>query len=503
MGCCSFSLRSLWREYREQLRISIPTTFNLIIFRLPWLITLHMVGSAPTTTAPQLAAVILATTLTNIMGHSLVVGLSSALTTLTLQARGMARFKFVTGLDADNNLNAINFSFPPIKMRGLNTGGLNNNVAHKRLHLSKEESDSCSEESDERSSDSEDENEVTSSLDSREATNELLFDSCLSLLESATVLPRTYLYRALFLHYAIAISIGSLWLTPGIVQNLLTKFGIGKDVALMAHGYLQRLTPAFWLSTFNSTMVAWFQALGMTYVPAIVALIIAVIHVPINLYFIYKLEMGYIGTAYATVCSQIIQLFILCTYTWGTRLGRDRILRAMGVTYQSRSFWEDAKHALFSRSDALDYLQLALPGIILISQSWASDCIILLAGRFRPINMSFFAVGSMAIYQGINSFFIVFPLGVSTATSARVGSLLGAGDPRGARVACDCAVISAGILCSMIAVIIYFSPRKFLPFLFSSDVRIVEQTARIIPLSCVYLVAGGIQSALSGTIKVC
>ena len=81
-------IRRLVAEVREQVRTSAPTMLSMVIYKFPWLISLRFVGAIG---AEELAAAALATTLFNVMGLSLSLGLSSALTTLTGQARGDLR----------------------------------------------------------------------------------------------------------------------------------------------------------------------------------------------------------------------------------------------------------------------------------------------------------------------------------------------------------------------------------------------------------------------------
>jgi len=82
-------LSSTWsiygKEFQEQLHTSLPTWCGMLLYKFPWLVSLRFVGALG---AQELAAAALATTLCNVTGLSLSVGLSSAMTTLAGQARG-------------------------------------------------------------------------------------------------------------------------------------------------------------------------------------------------------------------------------------------------------------------------------------------------------------------------------------------------------------------------------------------------------------------------------
>ena len=81
---------NLWNQHikvelDEQLTTAIPTLYTMVLYKIPWLISLRFVGGLG---AEELAAAALATTICNVTGMSLSVGLSSALTTLASQAKG-------------------------------------------------------------------------------------------------------------------------------------------------------------------------------------------------------------------------------------------------------------------------------------------------------------------------------------------------------------------------------------------------------------------------------
>ena len=74
-------------EMMATLAISFPVTCNMLFYRFPWLTSLYFVGRHGKS---ELAAAALATTIGNVTGLSVVVGLNSALTTLASQAKGAA-----------------------------------------------------------------------------------------------------------------------------------------------------------------------------------------------------------------------------------------------------------------------------------------------------------------------------------------------------------------------------------------------------------------------------
>jgi hypothetical protein len=87
-------------EIQKQAGIAFPTLQSMVITKIPWLISLRFVGGIG---AEELAAAALATTLCNVTGYSISVGLSSALSTLSAQAKGELTSRMTTAKRTNNN----------------------------------------------------------------------------------------------------------------------------------------------------------------------------------------------------------------------------------------------------------------------------------------------------------------------------------------------------------------------------------------------------------------
>jgi len=317
------------------------------------------------------------------------------------------------------------------------------------------------------------------------------------------LLPLVYLYRGLFIQTIFVIPIG-LWWIAGIRPTLIA-LGQGERLSTMTEEYLRILTPGLWSYSISWTLTAWLQAVGMADIPAYAAAVGLITHVPFNLLFIYTLQMGYLGCAMATTTFQLVQPILMVTWLFVLPAGRARILQSMaaaGIDRHQLSFWQEAKLAVSSARGILQYLGLAVPGIIIISEWWASEVAIFLAGTLTPYPE--LALGAMSLYQSINSFCYVFPTSFSVAGSTRIGNLLGAGRTAAASWASVVSVISAGSTSAILGCILLWTPHETFPSIFApGEADLIEQSSRLIPLLSIYLFADGIQSALNGIIKGC
>mmetsp|Transcript_32833 Transcript_32833/g.49524 ORF Transcript_32833/g.49524 Transcript_32833/m.49524 type:complete len:535 (+) Transcript_32833:107-1711(+) len=430
-------------ELKVQLKTSFPAMTGMLINKFPWMISIGFAGKLG---SKELAAAALATTICNVTGLSLSVGLSTAMATLTAQGRGVQ-----AKLDSAQNQDEEN------------TPLVNTEKGEKNYHTNQDSSGIKKD-------------------------------------EEMPLLPLVYFYRGTFIQLLLVIPVAVWWLIG--VKSTLLALGQGPELSEMTQDYLRILSPGLLAWSINWTFTTWLQSLEMADIPAYAASIALVVHIPLNILFIHVCNWGYLGVATATVLQQTIQPIYVIYYTFITMRGRRRILENIKApTGQTLSLWREASLALFSPSGILQYLSLALPGIVIISEWWASELMIFLSGTLVP--HPDIAVASIAIYQTLNTFCFMLPVGCSIAGSARIGTSLGSGDVVGADLAAKVSVGSGLILSVLMGSILFLTPHHIFPSLFSPDNAVVNQTSRLIPLLSVYVVGDGIQSTLNGIIKGC
>jgi MATE family multidrug resistance protein len=437
------------QEIMEQSKTFVPALQSLVLSKIPWFITLRILGEMDSGAAfggvaesdhsqgVELAAAALATTLCNVTGMSLCVGFSFALMTLAAQAKG------------------------EMVSRAANTKG-----------SSRELSD------------------LTSSGEDSEST------------PNTTVV---FLLRGLLIQLVLVLPVGIWWLFG--IEDFLIRLGQSPDLATHSATYLKILAPSLWVYSIQWTTTAWTLSIGMADVPAKAALLGLALHIPFNILFCYVLGMGYLGCAYATIMFQAVQgTYIICylfVYPWG----RQRVLESTGGSAVGRTtltLIEELKIAGGSIRSFCSYLSLALPGIIIISEWWASETAIFLSGRLSPNPQT--TLAAMTIYQAINAFAFMVPAAVSSAGTARVGNLLGAGNPSGASMAGTVSVGLCAVCSGAIGITLYTLPHEFIPSLFlstSENRAVVDQVAATLPLLAFYVFADGVQNGFNGIIKGC
>jgi MATE family multidrug resistance protein len=455
-----------WRdEAAAQLRTALPTLASLLLYKIPWMVSLRFVGQLGS--ADWLAAAALATTLCNVTGMSLSVGLSSALTTLASQSRG----ELLNRKKSRANGRAVRFADDGNGSKSSNGTDAAPDETARLLPP---------------------EGGRRRNGNQGPASSEPL------------LLPLVYLYRGLAIQLAVLLPVGAWWIWG--VGPALAALGQGGALASLAAPYLRVLAPGMWCYSVNWTVAAWLQALEMAHVTAGAALAGLLLHVPFNFLFVYGLGWGYLGcAAAATVAFQVVQPVLAVGYVFGTESGRKRALEAMTGDASGRSdlpLGPELWAAVADLRGCLSYLGLALPGIVIISEWWASEVSIFLAGRLVP--SPDLALGALTLNQTLNTFCFMFPTAFGVAGSARVGALLGGGDADGARFASRVCAACAGLASAALGLVVYWTPHEYFPSLFAPGQADLErETSRTMALLAAYVVADGLQAAFYGAVKGC
>eukprot|EP00977_Amphora_coffeiformis_P014598 scaffold4097_cov166-Amphora_coffeaeformis.AAC.55 len=445
-------------EWADQLKTAWPTLLGSLLRKGPWLISLRFVGGIG---GDELAAAALASTLCNVTGLSLSVGLSSALTTLAGQARGhlLRKRQLEEGTEVQAWEKQQQFF------------GEGSAVELESLESAKSE---------------------PAPLLSR---GESSFSETPS---SKPIMPLVFLYRGMFIQIVFVIPVGIWWLYG--IEPVLIRLGQGAMLSSMTQDYLRILAPNLWAYSINWTLTSWLQSMEMADIPAYANALGLITHVPLNYFFIYGLGWGYLGSAIATVAYQALQPICLVIYLM-TRRGRMRLWHQMGASrsISHAPFWPTLWLAVSKGIG--QYLGLALPGIIIISEWWASEAACFLSGLFDNPAVT---LGAMTLYQSINTFCFQLPMGFSVAGGARVSTWLGAGQAGSAARASAVSVASAACFSALMGVVLYVTPHTFFPSLFAPDeVDLYTQAGELMPLLAFYVFADGVQTTLNGTIKGC
>jgi MATE family multidrug resistance protein len=186
------------------------------------------------------------------------------------------------------------------------------------------------------------------------------------------------------------------------------------------------------------------------------------------------------GLAGAAVRALLALLLIVVTFASGLH-------RAAWVAWQRASFdWR--------RIARIAWLGLPI-GLHFGLEVWAFQIATLLSGKLGPEPL-----GAHAIVLNLASLSFMFPLGISTAASVRVGNLIGSGDEDGARRSAQLSLLLGVGVMACFGAAFYFL-RWQLPRVYGADSKVTLLCAQTLPIAAAFQMLDGTQVVASGILR--
>ena len=197
-----------------------------------------------------------------------------------------------------------------------------------------------------------------------------------------TVLPRAILIVCC----VVTLPVSILWLQS---RSILQGLGQSEQLAINAGYFLVWLIPGIWAFTFSMCIQNWLHAQSKTKLVLLVTIVTALLHPCFCYVLIYTWNYGYIGAAIASSLSKTLELCLLslCVFFFST----------------FRMIWSWAL-----LRDWVAFLRLGVPGLMMMTEWWASEIIIFLSGFLSNPDAK---VSAMAIYQNTLSICFMIPSG--------------------------------------------------------------------------------------------
>ncbi|KAF7552123.1 hypothetical protein G7Z17_g4559 [Cylindrodendrum hubeiense] len=285
------------------------------------------------------------------------------------------------------------------------------------------------------------------------------------------------LQRGMFVLTAFYMVVVVIWCFS---EHIFRALGQEEFICIQSSKFLQLLAPGGLGYIWFECMKKYLQAQGI-YRPGTYALLItSPLNAFLNYLFIYPLGFGLYGAPLATGISYWLSFFLLVAYA---------------AFVQGKECWPG-----FAPRRALTHLRpfarLAFLGVIHVgTEWWAFEIVALAAGRLGTIPLAAQSV-VMTADQIINT----IPFGLGVAASARLGNLLGARDPLGARRLAHCAAILSVFFGTLILIIL-MSTKNVIGRLFNDDVEVIALVAHIMPYVALFQIADGLNGSCGGALR--
>lgn len=282
--------------------------------------------------------------------------------------------------------------------------------------------------------------------------------------------------RMVFFLWVVTIPIAIIWL---FADKILMAIIPETEVAILAGRYLKILifgAPGY--ACFESGK-RFVQAQGIFTASLYVLLICAPLNAFMNWFFVWKLEMGFIGAPIAVAITEnLLPLFLfLYVYFIGGRECWN------GFTWRAFQNWGPM-------------IRLALPGLIMVEAECLAFEVLTLVSSFLGTE----ALAAQSVLSTISSIAFQIPFPVAIAGSTRVANLIGATLVDAARTAAKVALTGA-VIVGLLNMLLLSSLRYSLAGLFTSDETVIAMVAEILPICAAFQLFDALAANCNGILR--
>ncbi|KAK8070187.1 hypothetical protein PG994_006803 [Apiospora phragmitis] len=268
-------------------------------------------------------------------------------------------------------------------------------------------------------------------------------------------------------------------------EPLFRALGQPEAICVDSARFLRLLIPGglgyIWFECMKKYLQAVITAQAIYHPGTYALMITSPLNAFLNWLLIYKFGMGLDGAPIATGISYWLSFLYLVGYT---------------VFVQGKECWGGLDLRRAATTNVAPFARLALLGVVHVgTEWWAFEIVALAAGRLGALPLAAQSV-LMTADQIINT----IPFGLGVAESARLGNLLGAEDPHGARRSAHCAAILSVLFGTAILAVL-MGTRNVVGGLFNDDPRVVGLVADVIPYVALFQIADGLNGSCGGALR--
>ncbi|XWS41630.1 hypothetical protein CRYUN_Cryun17cG0098700 [Craigia yunnanensis] len=284
-----------------------------------------------------------------------------------------------------------------------------------------------------------------------------------------------YLQRSWIVLFLCCILLLPLYL---FASPFLKLFGQPKDVAELTGIVSMWMIPLHFSFAFQFPLQRFLQSQLKNMVIAWVSLVALLVHVFVSWLFVYRLQLGVVGTAITLNFSWWILVFGLFAYT---------IYGGCPLTWTGFS--------IEAFSGLWEFIKLsAASGVMLCLENWYYRILILMTGNLQNAEI---AVDALSICMSINGWEMMIPFAFFAGTGVRVANELGAGNGKGAKFATTVSVVTSVIIGIFFWMLIMIFHDKF-ALIFSTSEPVLNAVSKLSLLLAFTILLNSVQPILSG-----
>jgi MATE family multidrug resistance protein len=264
----------------------------------------------------------------------------------------------------------------------------------------------------------------------------------------------------------------------------LLVLGQDPDLAYQAGQFSYRLLPGLIPYYVFKVLTKYLQAQNQVSPGVYIGLLANGVNVFVNWFFIYELNMGLYGAPWATSVTRIGEFLLIVLYI---RWKRSELIETLPIISMKN----------LEKRIIMPFIKLSISGALAFAcEAWSFEVTTILAGLLGTVSLDAHVITlSVATF-----FYLSFPFAVGLAASLRVGQLIGEGRSGDAKRS---SLVSYGISITiqLILTAILYPCSQLLGDIFSNDDEVSELVARLIPISCLFMMGDAAQATSGGVLR--
>ncbi|OKL59353.1 hypothetical protein UA08_05187 [Talaromyces atroroseus] len=282
--------------------------------------------------------------------------------------------------------------------------------------------------------------------------------------------------RMVFFLLVVTVPIATIWL---FADRILVAIIPEAEVAILAGQYLKIVilgAPGY--ACFESGK-RFLQAQGIFTASLYVLLVCAPLNAFMNWFFVWKLEMGFLGAPIAVAITENLLPLCLFLYVYFVA-GRECW---NGFTWKAFQNWGPM-------------IRLALPGLIMVEAECLAFELLTLMSSYLGTEV----LAAQSVLSTISSMTFQIPFPVAIAGSTRVANLIGATLVDAARIAAK-VTLTGAVIVGLLNMLLLSSLRYSLASLFSSDEKVIEIVGDILPICAAFQLFDALAACCNGILR--
>ncbi|KAL0954080.1 hypothetical protein HGRIS_005227 [Hohenbuehelia grisea] len=291
-----------------------------------------------------------------------------------------------------------------------------------------------------------------------------------------------HLQRCIVLLLILFIPVGVVWF---FIEPLLLALGQPASLSAGVQRFLRVLVLGAPGYIGFESLKKYLQCQGIMGASTLVLCIMAPVNLFLNIELIHHTSLGILGSPAALSITYSLCFLLLI------------IVTVRSPTHQRNGTWGGVEfRTVFQPRGCLSFLQLALPGILMVGTEWAAfEIVALAAGRLGELSLA-----AQSVIMTTDQILNTIPFGIGVAASTRVGNLIGTRSAVGAKHAAHASAF-VSVVVGTIVMIVMMACKDVFGYIFSDDTDVVGLVSRVMPLVASFQVADGLAGSCGGVLR--